>query len=247
MKRATIRYIDELDYSGNEALNTICSNLAFAGRDLRKIVMTSCNAGEGKSYLTMQIAQNIGRRGKRVVIVDADMRRSFIIKKYDMRTEGEWKGLVHYLAGMGQIKDVLYATNLTNVYIIPAGRDVANPVPLIDTPYFSDLLDMLASQFDIVLVDAPPVGLVIDAAEIAQSCDGAVFVIEYNKTRRRDIHNAQKQMAQAECPILGCIINKVSFDTISSKKYYNKYYYSHYSNGYYRKSSAKTETKADEE
>lgn len=232
MKKAAIGYIETLDYSGNEALNTICSNLSFAGRDLKKIVMTSCSAGEGKSYMTMQIAKNLAKRGKRVVVVDADLRRSLIIKKYKMKTVGEWKGLAHYLAGHEKLEDVLYETNIDNLYFIPIGRDVSNPMPLLDTCYFSELLNTLVRNFDLVLVDAPPIGLVIDAAEIAQSCDGAVFVVEYNKTRRREVLGARQQMEQANCPIVGCVINKMKFDTLSAKKYYSKSYYNHYNNEY---------------
>ena len=239
MKKATIVHIETMDYSGNEALNTICSNLTFAGRTFKKIVFTSCSAGEGKSYLTMQIAINLAKRGKRVVLVDADLRRSFMIKRNAIETSEEWVGLAHYLAGYSELNDILYSTNIADLYFVPIGRDVANPVPLLDSAYFSQLLDTLAANFDLVLVDAPPVGLVIDAAEIAQACDGVVFVIEYNKTRRREVRDAQKQMMQAECPILGCVINKVTFDSLSAKKYYNKSAYSHYNSSYYRRSSRK--------
>lgn len=236
MRKATIRRFDMPDYSGTESLNTICTNLSFAGRDLKKIVITSSMAGEGKSYMAMQIMQNLSRRGKRVVLVDADMRRSYIVNRYGMETEGEWLGLAHYLAGYCEMEDALYETNLYGACIIPAGRDVSSPIPLIDTPYFSELLDALSQRFDVVLVDAPPVGLVVDAAEIARSCDGVVLVVEYNKTRRRELAEAKWQMEQAGCPILGCIINKVTFESLSAKKYYNKSYYSHYTSEYYRRS-----------
>ena len=237
MKKATVGRIERLEYSTNEALNTICSNLTFAGRNLKKIVLTSCTAGEGKSFLTLQIAQNLAKRGKKICLVDADLRRSFLVKRYDITTEGEWVGLAHYLAGYNKLEDVIYRTNLYDICLIPIGRDVANPVPLLDSPDFSAMLDRLPEEFDLVLVDAPPVGLVIDAAEIASVCDGAIFVIEYNKTRRREIQDAHHQIEQTGCRVLGCIINKVRFDTISAKKYYNKSYYSHYNSEYYRKDS----------
>lgn len=233
MRQATLTRLDSLDYSGTESLNTICSNLSFAGRQVKKIVLTSASAGQGKSFLTMQILRNFARRGKRAVLVDTDLRRSFLVKRFGFKTEGEVQGLTHYLAGYCDINAVLYQTNIPGAYIIPAGRDVANPLPLIDAPQFAALLDKLAESFDIVLVDAPPVGIVIDAAEIAKHCDGSVFVVEYNVTRRRELLDAQRQMRQAGCPILGCIINKVEFDSYSAKRYYNKSYYSaHYENEY---------------
>jgi len=235
MKKAFIRRLDALDYSGTEAMNSICSNLAFAGKNMRKIVMTSCEANEGKSFLTIQIASNLAQRGKRVVIVDADLRRSTIIKKFALKTTGEWCGLAHYLTGHNTLDEVLYATTLDNIYIIPAGRDLKNPVHLLDSEDFRDLLNTLAQSFDIVLIDAPPVGLVIDAAEIAKACDGTIIAIHYNKTRRRALAEVKRQILQSGCPILGCIINMVNFDGIASKKYYNRTYYSHYSDDYVRK------------
>ena len=238
MKKAAIGYFEALDYSGNEALNTVCSNLSFAGRDLKKIVVTSCNAGDGKSYMTMQIAKNLAKRGKKVVVVDADLRMSLLIKKYRLKTTGEWVGLAHYLAGLEKLENVLYSTDLNNFYVIPIGREISNPMPLLDTHNFSDLLDVLAENFDLVLVDAPPIGLVIDAAVIAQSCDGAIFVVEYNKTRRREMLNAKRQMQQSECPIVGCIINKMKYDTLSAKRYSNGAYYNQYNNDGPRKPRA---------
>lgn len=233
MKQATIKRFPALDYFGNEALNTICSNLSFSRRAVKSVLMTSCAASEGKSFVTMQIARNFAKRGRRVCVVDCDMRRSFLVKKYAIETDGEWTGLAHYLVGYSKLDEVLYATNINGLYIVPAGRDVANPLPLLDTQYFAELIDHLSKMFDLVLLDTPPLGLVIDAAEIARNCDGAVFVVEYNKTRRKELGLIRNQMEQAGCPVLGCVINKMKFDTLSSKMYYNKTYYNHYNSEYY--------------
>ncbi len=234
MRTAVVNKLSPLDYAGTEALNTICTNLAFAGRDLKKIVFTSNTMAEGKSYMVMQIMQNMARRGKRVVLVDADMRRSFLVRRHQIETQGEMLGLAHYLVGQCSLGDCLYETNLYGACIIPAGRDVSNPMSLIDSDYFVNMLNDLSANCDVVLVDAPPVGMVIDAAEIAAHCDGTVMVVEYSKTHMRDLQSCKWQMEQSGKPILGVILNKVKFDTISSKKYYNKGYYHHYTSGYYK-------------
>lgn len=234
MRQAIVNKLDPLDYAGTEALNTVCTNLTFAGRDLKKIVFTSNTMAEGKSFMVMQILRNLARRGKRVVLVDADMRRSMLVKRHRIETEGEMLGLAHFLVGQCSLGDCLYETNLHGACIIPAGRDVSNPMSLIDSDYFVRMLNDLAANFDMVLVDAPPVGMVIDAAEIAANCDGTVFVVEYAKTHLRDLRSCVWQMEQSGKPILGCILNKVEFETLSSKKYYNKGYYHHYTSGYYK-------------
>ena len=235
MKKVTIRQSMTLDYAGEEALNTICTNLAFSGRNLRKIVFTSNLQSEGKSWMAMHVLANLAQRGRKVVLVDCDMRRSFLMQRYKMEADGEVFGLAHYLTGQCELEDATYETNLNGACLIPAGRDVTNPVSLVDTPFFKQMLDTLSEQYDMVLVDTPPIGMVIDAAEIAACCDGTVLVLDYNKTRIREIRECKRQMEQSGTPVLGCIINKVSFATLSAKKYYNKSYYSHYRSGYYRK------------
>ena len=235
MKKVTIRQSMTLDYAGEEALNTICTNLAFSGRNLRKIVFTSNLQSEGKSWMAMHVLANLAQRGRKVVLVDCDMRRSFLMQRYKMEADGEVFGLAHYLTGQCELEDATYETNLNGACLIPAGRDVTNPVSLVDTPFFKQMLDTLSDQYDMVLVDTPPIGMVIDAAEIAACCDGTVLVLDYNKTRIREIRECKRQMEQSGTPVLGCIINKVSFATLSAKKYYNKSYYGHYRSGYYRK------------
>lgn len=239
MKKAMIRQHYPLDYAGEEALNSICTNLAFIGTDKRKIVITSNTQSEGKSWMTMHIAENMARRGRHVVLVDADMRRSFMIQRYKIELEGEGQGLAHFLAGQCDLNDVVYETDVYGMCLIPAGRDVVNPVSLIDSPYFEQMLDALAQSFDMVIIDAPPIGMVIDAAEIAGFCDGSVLVLEYNHTRLREVAECKRQMEKSGTPVLGCIINKVSFEGLSAKKYYNKSYYSHYTTGYYKHDSSK--------
>ena len=235
MRKLNIRLMEPLDFSASEALNTICSNLQFAGRDLKKIVVTSCNANDGKSYMSLHIAQNIARRGKNILVIDTDLRKSVMVSRYGMQLEepGEMTGLAHYLAGYAKLDDVVYETNLMNLYFMPIGNEVANPVPLLDSPEFGKMLNSLASSFDMVLIDAAPVGLVIDAAEVARYADGLIFITSYNKTTHRELREAKAQIEATGCPILGCIINQVDLKGLSAKKYYRKDYYNHYGNGYY--------------
>lgn len=238
MRKATIKRFTAPDYSGTEAINTICTNLSFSGRNCKRIAFTSYLPGAGKTYISINVLYNLAKRGKRVLLVDADLRRSNIVSRLRMETDGEMLGLAHYLAGHCNLDDCIYETNLYGACIMPAGRDITSPMTLIDTPYFGEMLDHLATQFDLILVDTPPVGVVIDAAEIGRRCDGCVLIVNYNTTRRRELVEVKNQMEQSGCPILGCVINKVTFDTLSAKKYYNKGYYNHYyKSGYYGKSN----------
>lgn len=234
MRQAVIHQMKPLEYAGEEAMNSLCTNLTFAGRDLHKLIITSNDMSEGKSWMSMHIAMNIAQRGRRVLLIDADLRRSFLVQRHKIEFEGDGEGLAHYLTGQCELDNAIYETNMYGLCFMPQGRDVTNPVSLIDTPYFAEMLDELAKHFDLVLIDAPPVGMVIDAAEIAACCDGSVLVVEYNKTRLRDIAECKRQMEQSGTPVLGCVINKVAFDSLSSKKYYNRGYYRYYRKGYDR-------------
>lgn len=237
MKQAIINNPGSLDYEGNEALNTACTNISFLGADKKKLVITSCNMSEGKSFVAMQIMLNLAKRGKRVVLVDTDLRRSFLMNRFDIRTDDQLVGLSNYLAGYCTSSAIVYETNLYGACFVPIGREVANPIPLLDSQRLPDLLNELAEQFDMVLVDAPPIGMVVDAANIARYCDGCLFVVEYAKRHKRELAGAVRQMQQSNCPVLGCIINKVSMKTLSEKKYYSHHYYGHYGHygAYYSK------------
>lgn len=226
MRTLNIRQFPPLSYACNEAINTLCTNLSFAGTDFRKIMITSCHAAEGKSFLSMNIMRMFAEFGKTVVLVDADMRRSMISTRYMLEydpSDEKW-GLSHILAGMATKEQVLYQTNIAGTYMVPVGQEVSNPLPLLNSPRFAQLLENLAHQADYVLVDAPPVGLVIDAAEIAKNCDGSLIVVNYNAVRRQELIDVKEQLEQTGCPILGTAINMAVCDNYLGKKYYKSYY-----------------------
>lgn len=227
MKNIEIRRFAPLSYAGQEAINTLCTNLTFSGENMKRIMMTSTHASEGKSFLTMNVLRTMAKIGKRVVLVDADLRRSYIASRYGFfheDSENQW-GLAHFLAGMVNVPDIVYSTNLDGVYVVPVGRTVSNALPLLNSNRFDLLLQQLATQFDYVLVDAPPVGTVIDAAQIAKSCDGTLLVVNYNSVRRQELIDVKDQLMQTGTPIIGTVLNMVEFDTLMSKKYYYKSYY----------------------
>lgn len=231
MKTLNIRQFPPLSYACNEAVNTLCTNISFAGTDVKKIMITSCHAAEGKTFLSMNIMRMLAKFGKHVVLVDADLRRSMLSARYTLQfdnQEEKW-GLSHVLAGMVEEEQAIYQTNVTGAYMVPMGREVSNPLPLLNSPRFARLLDHLARQADYVLVDAPPVGMVIDAAQIAKNCDGSLIVVNYNSVRRQELIDVKEQLEQTGCPILGTVLNMVEYDNYLSKKYYYKSYYTGYS------------------
>ena len=96
-------------------------------------MFTSCQASEGKSFVTMNVMRTLARLGKRVVLVDADLRRSVIVSKYGLQFSGQARpmGLSHLLAGKANVEDVVYETNIPGAYIVPTGREISNSLPLL--------------------------------------------------------------------------------------------------------------------
>jgi len=233
MNTIEITRFKPLSYACAEAMNTLCTNLTFAGEDKKVIMVTSAQAHEGKSFVTMNIMRTLANLGHKVCLVDADLRRSQITAKYGLKVkDGQAMGLTHYLAGMCNMEAVLYATDLPNTSIVPLGHEVSNSLALLSTPRLSRLLAYLRERFDYVLVDAPPVGVIIDAAEIAKSCDGTVIALKYNAVSRRDLVEVKRQIDRSGCPILGVVLNSVAFDTLSSKHYYHKSAFNSYESDY---------------
>lgn len=229
MNSVTIRNLKELSYAANEAMNTLCTNITFAGEDMKKVMITSCHASEGKSFISMNVVRTMAAMGKRVVLVDCDLRKSMIARNNLVLGEGPGYGSSHYLAGMASIDEVLYSTNIRNLYIVPCSKTVTNSLPLVSSPRLPKLLNALATKLDYVIVDSPPVGLLIDAARIASSCSGTVLVVSYNNVRRKELIEAKEQIEQSGCPILGTVINQADFsDYVGRKYYYNKYYNNYY-------------------
>ncbi len=233
MNQLEITHFPSLDYACTEAMNTLCTNLSYCGTDIRAILFTSRYEHEGKSSIAMNVMRTLASYGKNVVLVDGDLRCSTLARRYRFHfAGGQAYGLAQYLADLCDLEDAVYKTNLPGAYILPAGREVLNSVQLLASPRFGDMMKTLRENFDIILVDSPPAGVIIDAMEIAKSCDGAVLVVEYNNGRSQDIGEVAAGIARTGCPVLGAVMNGVDLKAFGNRKYY---YRSERYAGYYRR------------
>ncbi|GHU76965.1 tyrosine protein kinase [Clostridia bacterium] len=237
MKNIELTNLTQLDYPITEAMNTLCTNLSFSGRSVKKVLVTSCRAGEGKSFVSVNMARALAGDGKNVVVVDADLRRSSMLATYTK--DRKMRGLAHYLAEQAEWESIVHQTSVDGFYIVFNGQSVVNPHALLSTPRLGELLAQLERTFDFVVVDSPPIGLVVDASEIAKACDGVVLVVTNNTIPKKEIGDALAQIERTGCPLLGSVMNKVTFETHAAKKHYYKQYYSHYKSGYYGENKRK--------
>lgn len=223
--------LEELSYGKKESFNSLRTNLSFCGADVKVLAFTSCTPDEGKSSIVMELGRSIAENGKKVLLVDADLRKSVMVGRYHAKAEGTIKGLTHYLSGQASMEEVLVETNIANLDMVFAGRMTPNPTELLGNRYFEELLDYGREHYDIVLIDTPPLGSVIDTAVIAPKVDGAVLVVEANKCSYRFVQDIKKQLELADTRILGVVLNKVK---VERGGYYRKYYKGYYK-GYYHK------------
>ena len=221
------------DYHYNEAIKTLRTNIQFCGRGIRTIMLTSSLPDEGKSDITFAMASSLAQIGKKVVMIDADIRKSVLVSRYQL--EREVSGLSQYLSGQRSLENVLYDTNIENLSIIFAGPYSPNPADLLEESLFGDMISKLKEKYDYIIVDTPPMGNLIDGAIVARQCDGAVMVIESGSISYRLEQRVKGQLEKSGCRILGVVLNKVN---MKRNGYYSKYYgkYGKYSKyGHYGK------------
>jgi len=222
MDSINLASIDE-DEGISEYYKQLRTNLYFCGQDKQCIALTSCLPDEGKSTVTFNLCKALAEDGKRVILVDADLRKSVLYNR--CMPDHEVKGLSHYLAGMNGFNDVVCKTNIKNMYMIFAGQYAPNPAELLGSVKFREMLQELKKSFNYIIVDCAPIGAVIDAAVVAKAVDGAMLVIEQKKIRRRMAQRLKNQLEVSGCPILGVILNKVR---MNGKDSYGGYYGDYY-------------------
>ena len=212
-----------------EALRELRTNIGFCGDDIRTILFTSALPNEGKSTVVVDIARSLDEAGKRVLIIDSDMRKSVLVGRLRAKAKGgeTIKGLSLFLSGQCRLEEVLYKTQLNKMYIIFSGPRVLNPTELLEKKYFSTLVQAVREKFDYVLIDCAPLGAAIDAAVVARECDGAVIVAAQGTATSKMLLNVKRQLENAGVSILGAVLNKVD---MKKANYYGKYY-----GGYYGK------------
>lgn len=231
--KLSILSFPQLEYGAVEALNTLWTNLSYSGSNIKTIAITSCRPDEGKSFVAMNLARTIAETGKRVLFLDADLRKSVIAGRFRVSSSsGKLWGLAHYLTGQCALEQIVYQTNITNLHMVLAGHEVLNSFALLDAPYFPDLLQQLSLNYDVVIIDTPPVGTIIDAAIVARHCDGTALVVRENTVSRRELADAKAQVEKVGGRVLGAVLNGVDTRSFGMKKYYYKSYYKYenYSN-----------------
>ncbi len=219
-KRVTFNTALSNNYASKEAYKALRTNIIFTDSEAKIIVITSSQAGEGKSTVSSELAKSFADSNKKTLLLDADMRKSVLLKK-NSKSE-EIKGLSELLLGKAALSEVIFGTQEDNFDVMFTGKFPENPVELLSGNRLNYIFEELKKHYDYVIVDTPPVGLVIDAAVISAVADSAIIVVSENKTKRKKALEVKNQLKRSGTKILGVIVNETEKQTAGYYGYYRK-------------------------
>ena len=218
----------KLNFEGREAYNLLRTNLMFAtkrnDRNARVIGITSSAHGEGKSLTVINLAYSIAESGRKVILVECDLRLPTLRKKLNLPRS---TGLSNILAGINSEKATLHSDVLIKgLDFVQAGDIPPNPSELLGAKAFTNLIDTLADNYDVILLDLPPIGKVSDALVVSRCTDGLVIVVRNDYTNASELDYTLRQCELVDAKVLGFVYNGSG---AKSKKYKygygNKYAY----------------------
>jgi capsular exopolysaccharide synthesis family protein len=201
-----------------ESWRTVRSALPTAGRDrpLRRVAVTSATAGEGKSTCAWNLAVSYAREGKRVLLIDADLRRPSLHRRIG---DPNGCGLSSVLLGDATLADATKPSSVPGLALLPSGPPPADPARSIESLRLRQLLLEVEAACDVAVVDTPPLLAVDDALVVARAVDGLVVVVESGKTSRRQVAELGRRLARAAIEPLGIVLNKVPLDALGYRPY----------------------------
>ncbi|MEV0346415.1 polysaccharide biosynthesis tyrosine autokinase [Nonomuraea sp. NPDC050680] len=192
----------------SEAFRSLRTNLQFIGvdRQPKSLVITSCLPNEGKSSTSSNLAITLAQAGWRVLLVDGDLRRPRIPTYLGI--EGA-VGLTDVLIGKARLDEVIQPWGEPRLFVLPSGQIPPNPSELLGSRGMRQVIDQVMDGYDIVIVDAPPLLPVTDAATLSAICDGVLLVARYGKTRQEHIVRGTELLASINARIVGTVMNFV--------------------------------------
>lgn len=214
-----------------ECCRTIRTNLTFMSADdpIRTLVITSAQPREGKTTVTANVAISLAQSGKRVLLVDTDLRRPRIHRAFGVSSA---RGVTSVIVGEARLREVVQSTDIPNLDVLPCGPIPPNPSELLHSQRFGELVREALAEYDRVIFDSPPLGAVTDAAVLAPQLDAALVVVKAHTTTRDALGSALRQLRDVTANVVGGVLN----DLDPRRKGYGAgdYYYYYRREGYYQ-------------
>ncbi|MFS0689438.1 CpsD/CapB family tyrosine-protein kinase [Sporosarcina sp. 179-K 8C2 HS] len=204
----------------SEQFRTVRTNINFStpDKELNTLLFTSSSPGEGKSTSAANVAIVFAQEGKKVLLVDADMRKPTM--HYTFHTTNT-TGLSNLLTKQWSLQEVTKVTDIEDLHLITCGPIPPNPAELIGSNSMDALIRELTSQYDLVIFDAPPLLSVADAQILSNKCDGTILVVNSGVTEKESARKAKELLVSAKANILGTLLNNF---VLEKDHYYYQYY-----------------------
>jgi capsular exopolysaccharide synthesis family protein len=219
-----------------ESFRALRTNLQFteSDKDNKIIVVTSTISSEGKTFVASNLATIFSLASKKTLLIALDLRKPKMNKVFNVNGK---EGLSTYLSGQSKYENVIYPSAIDNLFIAPSGPIPPNPAELIESHHMKEFLEKAASEFDIIIIDTPPVAVVTDALLLSNMSDLFLYVVRQNLSSREVISLINSLHQRKEIRKLGIVINDIQIKGYYGG-YYNKYtynygYYNSYGEGYY--------------
>lgn len=202
-----------------EAYKNLRTNLVYT-ENLQVIMITSTVADEGKTVSAFNLAESFAEAGKKVLLIDCDLRGSFLNKFLIVKEK---------VAGISEILtnqaiDVINKTNIKNLDIILSGKVPPNPSELLSSNLFKLLIKSLKEKYDYIIIDTPPVTVATDAVVVGRIVDGVVLVVRNDFVKRNSVQRAKMELERNGARIIGVVLNRVNKDQVDYKDYAYNYY-----------------------
>ena len=206
----------------SEAYRTLRTNIQFSNVDhpIKTFVITSPMISEGKTTTLTNLAETFAQAGNRVMVVDADLRRPRVHQVFGISNQ---QGVTNVLAGQVELKDAVQVSG-SQIHVLTSGPIPPNPSELLGSTKMKELVQLLSEHYDIVLIDAPPVNMVTDAAILSTFVDGVILAIASGKTEIEAGKRALKSLEAVNANVLGAVMTMIP---VTKKGYYSYQYYSY--------------------
>jgi capsular exopolysaccharide synthesis family protein len=207
-----------------ECLRSIRTNVMFRTpqKKVRKLLITSAAPREGKSFTSSNLAAIIAMTGNRVLLIDADLRRPALHKRFGLRND---LGLVAVFTGEADLDEVIQPSHVSGLDVIVAGPPPPNPGEMLGNGRMEKIIESLRG-YDFIIIDSPPVNVVADPLVLSSIVDGVLLVVEANRTSRAMVRQAGSRLAETDSRVLGAIVNKLNIRTAGyGYSYYDTYGY----------------------
>ncbi|NOZ63635.1 MAG: CpsD/CapB family tyrosine-protein kinase [Caldiserica bacterium] len=206
-----------------EAFRTLRTNFFSAIKtpegSLNTFLVTSPAPGDGKTSILLLLGKYCGEVGKKVLLIDTDLRKPALHRYLNMSPE---RGVVKFLRGEMSVEEVIHSTPMPNVSAIPCEEATSNPGTLLTTPRFKELLSYAQKHYDFVFLDSPPVLLVSDPGILAQEVGSVILIVSQGQTSRRAGMQVKNHLERLNAKIIGVILNRA--ERSEGGYYYYRYY-----------------------